>query len=148
MSLNLGIDHKIGKNLSISFAPAAGKFTFVSDDELSAAGAYGVDPGEKFRAEFGTNLLATLSVPLMENITFTSTANFFTPYAETFGTIDVNWETLLVMKVYKWFNATFGTQLIYDADILFAQEGGNPTRELQFKHVLNFGANFALFTAN
>ncbi len=68
MSLNLGIDHKIGKNLSISFAPAAGKFTFVSDDELSAAGAYGVDPGEKFRAEFGTNLLATLSVPLMEKL--------------------------------------------------------------------------------
>lgn len=148
LSLNLGIDHKIGKNLSISFAPAAGKFTFVSDDELSAVGAYGVDPGEKFRAEFGTNLLATLSVPLMENISFTTTANFFTPYAETFGTIDVNWETLLVMKVNKWFNATFGTQLIYDADILFAQEGGNPTRELQFKHVLNFGANFALFTAN
>lgn len=149
LSLNLGIDHKVGKHLSISFAPAAGKFTFVSDDELSAAGAYGVDAGEKFRAEFGTNLLATLSLPLMENITFTSTANFFTPYAETFGTIDVNWETLLVMKVNKWFNATFGTQLIYDADILFAPEGGgNPTRELQFKHVLNFGANFALFTSN
>ncbi len=146
LSINLGIDHQIGDNLSLSFAPAAGKFTFVSDDDL--AGTYGVDAGENFRAEFGTNLLATLSLPIMENISFKSTANLFTPYSDTFGTIDVNWETLLVMKINKWFNATFGTQLIYDADILFAQEGSTPTRELQFKHVLNFGANFALFTTN
>ncbi|OEK01472.1 hypothetical protein BFP97_08040 [Roseivirga sp. 4D4] len=148
LSINLGIDHQIGKHLSISFAPAAGKFTFVSDDDLARVGAYGVDPNENVRAEFGTNLLASLSLPLMENITFTSTANFFTPYSDTFGTIDVNWETLLVMKVNKWFNATFGTQMIYDADIFFTQESGPPTRELQFKHVLNFGANFALFTSN
>lgn len=148
LSLNLGIDHKVSEHFSISFAPAAGKFTFVSDDDLSLAGAYGVKPGEKVRAEFGTNLLATLSIPLMENITFKSTANFFTPYSDTFGTIDVNWETLLVMKINKWFNATFGTQMIYDADILFEQENSTPTRELQFKHVLNFGANFALFTSN
>ena len=54
------------------------------------------------------------------------------------------------MKVNKWFNATFGTQLIYDKDILIDTGDGVPTDAVQFKHVLNFGLNFKLFdsTAN
>lgn len=147
LSINLGIDHQIGEHLNISFAPAAGKFTFVLDDDLSNAGAYGVDPGDKVRTEFGTNFLAVLNLPIMENISFNSSLNFFTAY-DSFGNVDTNWETLLVMKVNKWFNATFGTQLIYDDDILIAQETGPARRKIQFKHVLNFGANFSLFTSN
>ena len=145
LSINLGMDYTPNDVLTVSFAPAAGKFTFVMDDELSAAGAYGVDPGDKFRAEFGANVLTTLKVKLMENITFQSNLNFFTAY-DTFGNVDTNWETLLVMKINKWFNATFGTQLIYDDDILIRQEDGSLSREIQFKHVLNLGANFKLFT--
>lgn len=80
----------------------------------------------------------------MENISFRSNLNMFTGY-ETFGDIDVNWETLLVMKVNQWFNATFGTQLIYDKDILVDTGDGVPTDAVQFKHVLNFGLNFKLF---
>lgn len=147
LSLNLGIDYIKGDVFSLSFAPAAGKFTFVLDDDLSRAGAFGVNPDDKVRAEFGSNLLATLSVKLAENMSFQSNMNFFTAY-DTFGTIDVNWETLLVMKVNEWFNATFGTQMIYDKDIRFDDGNGGTTAELQFKHVLNVGVNFALFQAN
>ncbi|MCE7990622.1 MAG: DUF3078 domain-containing protein [Roseivirga sp.] len=144
LTVNLGMDYIKGDVFSLSFSPAAGKFTFVSDDDLSDAGAFGVTPGDKVRAEFGSNLLATLSLKLAENMAFQSNVNFFTSY-ETFGTIDVNWETLLVMKVNEWFNATFGTQLIYDKDIRFDDGNGGTTAELQFKHVLNVGVNFALF---
>lgn len=145
LSVNLGMDYSPSDIFTVSFAPIAGKFTFVMDDELAAAGAYGVDPGDKFRAEFGANILATLKLKLMENITFQSNLNFFTAY-DTFGNVDTNWETLLVMKINKWFNATFGTQLIYDDDILIRQGDGSLSREVQFKHVLNLGANFNLFT--
>lgn len=146
LTVNLGIDYIKGDVFSLSFSPAAGKFTFVSDDDLSRVGAFGVTPGDKVRAEFGSNLLATLSLKVAENISFQTNLNFFTAY-DTFGTIDVNWETLLVMKVNEWFNATFGTQLIYDKDIRFddGTNTGNTTAELQFKHVLNVGVNFALF---
>ena len=123
---------------------AAGKFTFVSDDDLAALGAFGVDPGSNSRIEFGSNLLATLDLPVMENLSFKSTLNFFTSYS-TFGEIDTNWDTLLVMKVNKWFNATFGTQLIYDKDILIDTGDGVPADAVQFKHVLNFGLNFKFF---
>ncbi|WP_421978925.1 DUF3078 domain-containing protein [Roseivirga seohaensis] len=145
LSVNLGMEYSSGDVLTVSFAPAAGKFTFVMDDELSAAGAYGVDPGDKVRAEFGANMLTTLKLKLMDNITFQSNLNFFTAY-DSFGNVDTNWETLLVMKVNKWFNATFGTQLIYDDDILIKGEDGSLSREIQFKHVLNLGVNFKLFS--
>lgn len=144
LTINLGMNYKKGDVFSVQFAPAAGKFTFVLDDDLSAAGAYGVDPNENVRAEFGTNLLTTLNLKVMENITFQSNLNFFTAY-DSFGNVDTNWETLLVMKINKWFNATFGTQLIYDDDILIDTGDGTPSREIQFKHVLNLGVNFSLF---
>ncbi|HEY9117519.1 MAG TPA: DUF3078 domain-containing protein [Roseivirga sp.] len=148
LSINLGFEYDPSEIFTLSISPAAGKFTFVTDDQLSAAGAYGVDPGKKSRAEFGANVLASLDIPIMENMSFKSTINFFTAY-NSFGNVDTNWETLLVMKVNKWFNATFGTQLIYDDDILIIpSDGGTPTRAIQFKHVLNFGANFALFSSN
>mgnify|MGYP005813991063 CR=1 FL=1 len=147
LTLNLGIEYDPSEVFTLSIAPAAGKFTFVTDEQLSNAGAFGVDPGKKSRAEFGANVLAVLDLPIMENISFKSTLNFFTAY-DTFGNVDTNWETLLVMKVNKWFNATFGTQLIYDDDILIIPgDGGTPQRAIQFKHVLNLGVNFALFTS-
>lgn len=146
LSVNLGFEFDPSKVFTLSVSPAAGKFTFVTDPDL--AGTYGVDPNKKSRAEFGANVLATLDLPIMENISFKSTINFFTAY-ESFGNVDTNWETLLVMKVNKWFNATFGTQLIYDDDILIIpSDGGAARRAVQFKHVLNFGANFALFSSN
>lgn len=144
LTINLGIEYDPSKVFTLSMAPAAGKFTFVTDDDL--AGMFGVDPDKKVRAEFGTNILAVLDLPIMENISFKSRLNFFTAY-NTFGNVDTNWETLLVMKVNKWFNATFGTQLIYDDDILITPgDGGTPKRAIQFKHVLNLGVNFVLFS--
>ena len=144
LTINLGFDYHPSDKFQVSFAPAAGKFTFVSDDDLAALGAFGVDPGSNSRIEFGSNLLATLDLPVMENLSFKSTLNFFTSYS-TFGEIDTNWDTLLVMKVNKWFNATFGTQLIYDKDILIDTGDGVPADAVQFKHVLNFGLNFKFF---
>ncbi|MGW8123692.1 DUF3078 domain-containing protein [Roseivirga echinicomitans] len=144
LSVNLGMEYSSGDIFTVSFSPAAGKFTFVMDDQLSAAGAYGVAPGDNVRAEFGANILTSLNLKLMENIAFQSKLNFFTAY-DSFGNVDTNWETLLVMKINKWFNATFGTQLIYDDDILIKGADGNLSREIQFKHVLNLGVNFKLF---
>jgi len=151
LTINLGFDYNPSKAFSVSMAPAAGKFTFVLDDELFADDAnpnevvYGVEEGNQVRAEFGANILATLNVDVAENISFQSSLNFFTAY-DTFGNVDTNWETLLVMKVNEWFNATLGTQLIYDDDIkIDAGDGSVPERAIQFKHVLNIGVNFSLF---
>ncbi|MGE5429273.1 MAG: DUF3078 domain-containing protein, partial [Methylococcaceae bacterium] len=43
-TLALGLDYKPQKDLSIFFSPATARLTVVSDDKLSAQGAFGVDP--------------------------------------------------------------------------------------------------------
>jgi len=147
VNLNLGFKYSGGDIFTSTIAPLAGKFTFVLDDYLSSLGAFGITPGDQIRTEFGANVLSTLKIPIAENISLESNLNLFTGY-ETFGNVDVFWNTLLVMKVNSWFNATFGTELIYDDDIKIEQENGDFERKVQFKHVLNVGVNFSLAKSN
>jgi hypothetical protein len=49
------------------------------------------------------------------------------------------------MKVNKYFNASLGTQLIYDKDILITKDDGTLGNAIQFKHILNLGFNYSLF---
>jgi len=85
---------------------------------------------------------------LVENINLTTKADFFSNYLHNPQNIDINWETLLTMKITKFIAASLSTQLLYDDDIGILEEldNGN-TREVkskvQFKEILGIG-----FTAN
>lgn len=126
------------KGTTVAISPTFGKLTTVLNDSLSNAGAFGVKKGKKIRAEIGLNTNIKLDYDLAENINFKTNANFFSAYDPYFiKRIDVNWETLLTLKVNKYISTTFGTQMIYDQDILIKQEDGTNTLAVQFKHVLN-----------
>lgn len=138
--LATGIEYKT-KHFSISYAPLTAKFTFVTDDALSAIGAFGVEKGKKSRSELGSSLMNTFEFEPMENVKFKSSLTLFANY-QTLSQIDVAWETLLVFKVNKYLTTSFGTHLIYDHDILIAQEDGTSKRAIQFKNVLNINVGF------
>lgn len=140
LTLATGIAYKT-KHFFANYAPLTAKFTFVTDDALSAAGAFGVTPGEKSRSELGSSLLMGLEVEPMKNVKLKSNLNLFANY-ETLSQIDVNWETLLVFTVNKYLTTSFGTHLKYDHDILIAQEDGTSKRAIQFKNVLNVNVGF------
>lgn len=135
----------IKEHFSATFSPASVKWTFVLNDSLAAAGAYGVDPGQNTRTQLGMNLSAQYDQEIAKNVTFSTLVNLFNDY-ETFGNIDVNWETLLIMKVNEWLSTSFTTQLIYDDDIDVVREGDpdNVGPAVQFKNVLNVGVNVTL----
>jgi hypothetical protein len=83
----------------------------------------------------------------MENITFQTNLDLFSNYLHNPENIDVNWETLLSMKVNTFISATVSTHLIYDDDIKIAIDDNdngiitsNETHpRLQFKEVLAIG---------
>lgn len=135
INANLGVTYQ-NKIFFVTLSPISNKLTLVMDDSLSNAGAFGVDPGSNIRSELGMNFQAGVELAPMENVNFKSNVNLFANY-ENLNLIDVNWETLLVFKVNKYINTSFGTQLIYDHDILIAQKDGNSKQAVQFKHVLN-----------
>lgn len=133
ITVNTGITYKEKDVFSATLAPFTVKSTLVMDDEIDET-SYGLQAGKSIRSEIGWNFLASFNKKVMQNVNFTSSLSLFSGY-ETLSAIDVNWETLLAMKVNKYITTSFGTQLIYDEDIKI--DGANS--KVQFKHVLNVG---------
>lgn len=67
--LSLGMDYKPNETFSAYISPITGKTTVVNDDDLSDAGAFGVDPGDKIRTEFGALSKLTLKKQLQRMLT-------------------------------------------------------------------------------
>lgn len=132
-----------GSYYTVYFSPAAGKFTFVNDDFLSERGFFGVNPGDKFRAEFGTFLRATYQKEIMENVKLMTDANFFTAYDNSFGNIDIDWNMLINMKINKYLNANINTSLKYDDDVkAISEDGTKKGPKVQFKEIIGIGIGY------
>lgn len=116
-NISLGMDFRPKSNYSLYLSPIAGKLTFVEDDYLSNEGAFGVDPGDRFRAEIGAYIKAKAEQKIMENVNLITSVDFFTPYDKQFGNVDVNWDVLINMKINKYLSATLNTTLKYDNDV-------------------------------
>ena len=156
----IGMDFKPNDKFSMFITPLTAKMTIVGDTDLANAGAFGVEPaqldlngnvlmaGKNFRGEFGGYLKLAFSSEIMENVTLQSKADFFTNYSENPQNIDVNWETLLSLKVNKYITTTLATHLIYDDDTkVDVDENGDGTIDstgprTQFKEVLSIGFSY------
>jgi len=150
-----GMDYKPHAYFSAFLAPFTGKFTIVADDSLSAAGAFGVTPGDKFRGETGGYLRIIYSKndfksEFLKNVSFTSKLDLFSNYRDKPQNIDVSWETLIALKVNKYISVSFNTHLLYDDNILIpidrnengtVDPGEAPGKRIQFKEI--FGAGFS-----
>ena len=125
---------------AITLSPFSGKFTFVLDDELAALDLYGTN-GERARAEIGSSLTVVLRKNLIKNISVSSNLNLFSAYAEP-ENIDMNLETLLVLRVNELIAANVSLQLIYDDDINVEREDGSVGPALQLQNAVNVGLSY------
>ncbi len=148
LTLSLGMDYKPNDQFSLLLAPVSGKITFVLDDELSAAGSFGLDPGQKVRAEVGANIQAAYKKEILKNVTLDTKLGLFSNYLENPQWVDVNWDLLLTMKVNEYISASLMTQLIFDKDIQFDVdtngdgEFDSTESRVQFKELLGIGFSY------
>lgn len=145
----LGLEYKPNDRFGVFIAPVTGKFTFVLDESLSNAGAFGVEKGESLRTELGGYLRAIYNHPdIVKNVNFTTRLELFSNYLEDPSVLDVNWETLIGMKVNKFLTVSLNTVLIYDQDIDIItgknDDQGQPIigPRVQFKEVLGVGLSY------
>ncbi|NLN30898.1 MAG: DUF3078 domain-containing protein [Bacteroidales bacterium] len=145
----LGLDYKPDAYFSAFIAPLTAKFTFVTDDDLSAAGAFGVKPGEKSRSEIGGYLRAIYSKSdftseFLKNVSFTTKLDLFSNYAHNPQNVDVSWETLIGLKINKYISVSFNTHLLYDDDIKIkvADEEKSVGSLVQFKEIFGVGFSY------
>jgi len=154
----LGLDYKPNPNFTAFIAPLTGKFTFVNDDALSAAGAFGVDPGEKSKSELGGYIRAgytknDFKQEFLKNVSFATKIDLFSNYLKNPQNIDVSWETLIAMKVNKYISVSLNTHLVYDDDIkiavdrnddgiIDAAELASKGSRIQFKEIFGVGFSY------
>ncbi len=121
-----------GKNidkLSFYFSPVTFKTTFVLDQDLADAGAFGVTPavidvdgnvlidGKRIHKEFGILINNSYEMEVVENISFRNLISLYTDYLNSFGNIDVDWQINFDFKVNHYVQATFGSHVLYDDDV-------------------------------
>lgn len=140
-SLGLTLKPASSEWYTFTMAPYTGKLTFVWNDSLSNAGAFGVERGEKSRLEAGASVTTTVRRTLMENVRLNTNLNLFAGY-ESFDKIDVNWEFLLEFRVNKYISSSIAAVLIYDEDIEVKRDDGTSGPAVQFQNVINVGLSF------
>ncbi len=154
----LGMDYKPNAYFTAFIAPATAKFTFVMDDALSAAGAFGVEPGEKSKSEIGGYIRASytkndFTPEILKNIAFNTKIDLFSNYLRNPQNIDISWETLISMKINKYIVVSLNTHLLYDDDIKQAVDRNNddfldpselaaPGTRTQFKEIFGVGFSY------
>jgi hypothetical protein len=140
MLMSLGMEYKPNAKFYAMISPIGGKATLVLNDSLSARGSFGVDPGKKFRAEFGASARMSLTQDLFKNVTLTTSMDLFSNLLDKPQNIDVNWTALFDMKINKFLSANFSTTLRYDDDIKYTSNDGiRHGARVQFKEILGVG---------
>lgn len=165
LSLALGLDYKPNDWFSAFLSPATGRATFVLDQTLADSGQFGVKrsvldangivvtPGENVRWEFGAYLRVRFQKDIVKNVQVVSNLQLFNNYTDPIpeqrANIDVNWETLILIKANKWLTTSLFTNLIYDHDIqipvtrtINGVEVPGTGPRTQFKEVLGIGISF------
>jgi len=149
MTFALGMDYKPNDNLTAFISPLTMRSTIVNDEYLSGIGAFGVDPGKKLRNEFGGYInFQYKKDDIVKNVNFLTKIDLFSNYLKEPQNVDVNWETLFVLKVNKFISATIATNLVYDDDVMINidNNGDGITDKTgprtQFKEVIGVGFTY------
>lgn len=161
--VSAGMEYRPKPWFRLNLSPASGKFTFVTNQLLADAGAFGVKPaernsagllvkrGEQLRYEFGASLFARFTKEIVKNVTLDLKLDLFNGYADddpkNRGNIDVNSESTLNLKVNKYITTNVFVQVIYDQDIavpLYEMQNGVRVKvgqgpRTQFKNVTGIG---------
>lgn len=149
LSFSLGMDYKPSEVFSLFLSPVSSKFTFVLDDDLSAAGSFGLDPGQTARAELGAYIKMAFKKEILTNVTLDTKIDLFSNYFDNPQYVDVTWDLLLTFAINKYLSASLMTQLIYDYDIKFGEDttgdGIDDTfdSKVQFKELFGLGLTYS-----
>jgi hypothetical protein len=148
LNISLGMDYRPSEAFSLLLSPVTGKFTFVLDDDLSVAGSFGLEPGQKSRGELGGYVKMAFKKEVLKNVTLDTKIDLFSNYFDHPQYIDVNWTLLLNFKVNEYLSASLLTQLIYDHDIKFGEDTTGDGEfdtfrdKVQFKELFGLGLTY------
>ena len=107
----MGLDYKPAKGLSIFVSPITSRWTFVSNDSLSAKGAYGVTPGKKVKNEIGAFASVTYITDLNKTLSYNGRLDLFSNYGHNPQNVDVMMNNMFIAKLSKFLTASLSLNL-------------------------------------
>lgn len=141
--LSIGLDYKPADGLSIFISPITSRWTILTDDTLSAKGAYGVTPGRKVKNEIGAFASITYIKNITKTIAYNGRVDLFSNYEHHPQNVDVMMNNMFTAKLSKVLTASMGLDLIYDDDVkLFGP--GHDAPALQLKQLIAAGLSVKL----
>ncbi len=148
-SLGLGMEYRPFDFMSFYLSPATARYIIVNNERLADSGAYGVKKGyyennvfvhgEKSKFEFGAYFRFLFIKDIMKNVSLSTKLELFSNYLENTQNIDVNWDTMINMKINEWLSASFGLQMLYDDDTPITDNDGKTGPRTQIKEYLSVG---------
>ena len=151
-----GMDYKhisdSGSTINVFLAPITFKSTWVLDDSLSQAGAFGVTPGETSRYEIVGYLKLNALWKISPEISYAVRLDLFSNFMDNPQNIDIYSDHVIALKVNSWLTTTISATFIYDDDITLTK---NPEEVngifvpqvgpgLQLKQVLSVGLSLSI----
>ena len=159
VTYGLGATYKPRTGFSVYVSPVTVKQTFVVDATLSAKNQFynQLDPyvrqltnGGSYRTEMGAYLDVIYTKSFTPNFEVASKLNLFSNFLDHPQNIDVNWETIFLMKVYSYLTVSLQLQLIYDHDVnvryandVQTPDGAFNAPGTQFKQILGVGVAYS-----
>ncbi len=134
LTISIGMDYTPKKYISLFLSPASGKFTFVLDQTLADAGAYGVKPaikdslgrilyhGEPVKPELGATVNVKVKYEVFKNVIVDSKLNLYDNYLDedvrNRWNVDVDWENNINFVINSVISSTFNSRMLYDNNLM------------------------------
>ncbi len=139
LTISPGMEYSPNDNFKVSLSVASSKITFVQNDLLSQKGAYGVEPGENTRFEFGAYVNLNWKKEFNEHFGMEHLVRLYSNYLENPQNIDIDLTSKFYVKATKFLTVDFMVQGIYDDDVRFDNGSANGAARLQLKSLLSVG---------
>lgn len=163
----LGLEYRMGSDISFFFSPVAGRLTVADKYYTSkvAQGAFGIDSGKTAKYEFGAYFSGRYLVAIKKGMVFKTRLDLYSNYLakdvknseglvvrqDNPGNITVLFDNLLSWKVSKPLNLTFGATFVYDNSIPYIKPTPIPGKDtppgnnigwLQIKQIFTIGFEY------
>lgn len=159
----IGMDYNPNANLSVFVSPISARMTFVHDQTLANAGAFGVTPaiidpatgaiitpGQRSLCQYGGYVSISYKKnswrwELLKNVMYITNLNLFSNYVENPQNIKVDWSNQLLFKVNKYITFMFSNQFLYDDVVKVKDTNGDGVFDAtggQYKQITSLGFAF------
>ena len=147
LTLGIGLEWKPFPEFTVMAAPISGRGIFVLDDELAAAGAFGVDPGKNVKLDAGFLLNATLDWEVLRNVRWKSRLNAFGRY-EQIQLWVVTLENAFLLNVNDYLSVGLLTDVFYDDRVSVIRDAGTtgPATQIRNQLIVNFTWSIANYS--